>query len=92
MRLAIINLTGGRMSEGYQKYLRNIIPVIASNLAVEAVLCAYPPSITVKDWFKPLSNVKFVTCQPYRFLNHKHDTELHKQLNRFSPDVIYSPI
>lgn len=91
MRISLINLTAGGMSGGYRKYLRNVIPRMASNPAVEALLCASPPSINVKDWFEPLSNVEFVNCKPFRFICHSSHQELKQSLERFSPDVIYLP-
>ena len=80
------------MSGGYSRYLRNIIPRVASNPAIEAVLCASPKSPNVQDWFKPISNVDFVTCQPFRPLRRSSDSQLHMHLERFSPDVIFVPV
>jgi len=92
MRISIINLTGGGMSGGYKKYLRNVIPRMAANSVVESLLCASPQSLNVKDWFdEPLSNVEFVNCKPFRFMCHNSDQELRQHLKKFSPDVIYSP-
>lgn len=91
MKIAIVNITGGGMSGGYKKYLRNIIPRMASNPAVQGLLCASPPSINVRDWFEPLSNVEFVNCKPYRFLGHSTDLELNQRLQEFSPDVVFVP-
>ena len=80
------------MSGGYRKYLCNVIPRMAANPVVEALLCASPQSLNVKDWFdEPLSNVEFVNCKPFRFMRHNSDQELKQCLERFSPDVIYSP-
>ena len=91
MRIAIINLTGGGMSGGYRKYLRNIIPKMAKNRAVGALLCASPPPLHVHDWFELIPNVEFINCQPFRFVSHGRDFELYKKLNSFSPDVIFVP-
>jgi glycosyltransferase involved in cell wall biosynthesis len=92
MRIAILNLTAGGMSGGYKKYLHNIIPRVASNPAVEALLCASPPSLNVQAWFEPLSNVAFVNCKPFRFMHHSPDPELKHHLEKFSPDVIFVPL
>lgn len=80
------------MSGGYRKYLRNVIPRMAANPVVEALLSASPESLNVQDWFdEPFSNVEFVNCKPFRFMRHNSDQELKQHLEKFSPDVIYSP-
>ena len=66
MRVAVVNLTGGRMSSGYTKYLRNVLPRMASNPVVEAVFCASPQALNIQDCFKPISNVDFETCQSFK--------------------------
>ena len=80
------------MSGGYRKYLRNIIPCMASNPAVEALLCASPESLNVHDWFDPISNVSFVGCRPFRLLHYSSDSQLRGYLERFLPDVIFVPV
>lgn len=92
MRVAIINLTGGGMSGGYCNYLRNVIPRMAVHNDVEAILCSSPESIGVQDWFDPMLNIRFVDCKPYRFLFSRRDVALLKELERFSPDVIFMPV
>lgn len=51
MRVAILNLTGGGISGGYRKYLQNVIPRMAKDLAIEEILCASPSSIDIQSWF-----------------------------------------
>jgi len=65
MRVAIINLTGGGMSEGYRKYLRNVLSRMARHNDVEAILCASPESIDVQSWVNSMPNVRFVSCKPF---------------------------
>jgi len=89
MKIAIINITGGGMSGGYRKYLQNVLPRIAAHPDVEAILCATPDSIGVSDWFDPMPNVRFVSCKPFRFLH--YDAKLLRELEKFSPDVIFVP-
>ena len=92
MRVAVVNLTGGGMSGGYQKYLCNVLPRMAKHEDVEAILCASPESIGVQDWFDPMPNVGFVSCKPFRFLFSRPDVALWERLERFSPDVIFVPV
>ena len=92
MKVAIINITGGGMSEGYRKYLRNIIPRMAKHDDVEAVLCASPEPLKVQDWFDPLPDVRFVNCKSFRFLFSYRDDDLLRELEKFSPDVIFVPM
>lgn len=92
MKIAIVNLTGGGMSGGYQKYLQNIIPRIATNPAVEAILCASPESLNVQNWFDQFHNVGFISCRPFHFLQSGLDSDLKQYLEDFLPDVIFLPI
>ena len=92
MKIAIINKTAGGMSGGYRKYLFNIIPRLASNLNVESILCASPKSLKIHELLGELPNVKFINCQPFRFLHHKIEPELENYLEKFSPDIIFIPL
>ena len=94
MRVAIINITGGGMSGGYRKYLCNMIPRIAANSGVEALICASPKSLNVQNWFEQiqLPKVKFVNCRAFQFLHPFHDSELSQHIEEFSPDVIFVPV
>ncbi len=92
MRIAVVNLTAGGMSGGYRKYLCNVLPRMAKHHDVEATLCATPKPLGVADWFDPMPNVRFVSCKPFRFLFWHHDVELLRELERFSPDVIFVPV
>ena len=92
MKIAIINLTGGGISGGYRKYLRNVIPRMASLSDIEAILCASPKSINVQDWFGFLPRVNFIACKPFNFLYYTPEQELKKALEMFSPDIIFIPV
>ena len=92
MRIAIINLTGGGMSGGYKKYMRNVIPRMAINPDIESILCASPSSIDIQSWFSFLPKVNFIFCKPFNFINYVPERELKKALKMFSPDVIFIPV
>lgn len=92
MRIAIVNVTGGGMSGGYRKYLRNVIPRMARHDEVESILCATPESLNIQDWFDVTTNVRFVDCKPFRFLSPVHDHKLLEELDAFSPNVILVPV
>jgi len=92
MKIAIINLTGGGMSGGYKKYMRNVIPRMAINLDIESILCATPSSIDIQSWFSFLPKVKFITCKPFKWMYYRPDDDLKKSLKEFSPDVIFIPV
>ena len=92
MKIAVINLTGGGISGGYRKYLLNIIPRLSADVNVESLLCVSPESLNADKLFKPISNVKFANCQPFRILHNSADLQLHMCLEEFSPDVIFVPI
>ena len=92
MRIAIINLTGGGMSGGYKKYMRNVIPRMAINPDIESILCAAPSSIDIQSWFSFLPKVKFITCKPFKWMYYTLDDDLKKSLKEFFPDVIFIPV
>jgi len=92
MRVAIVNLTGGRIGGGYRKYLMNIMPRLASHPAVESMLCASPYGLNVQDWFDGLQNVNFIGCHPFQFMRHRPDPELSDNLKNYRPDVVFIPL
>jgi len=94
MRLAIINLTGGGFSEGYKKYLKNMLPRLAEHSDVEALLCVSPEGNDVSSWFETPPAAKYCTCNPLtlRHLAPKPDKKLEECLQRFEPDIIFMPV
>ena len=80
------------MSGGYRKYLLNVIPRLAANDDVEEMLCAAPESLNVHEWFDLDANVRFVTCNSFRFLSPFLDLTLLHELESFSPNVIFIPV
>jgi glycosyltransferase involved in cell wall biosynthesis len=92
LKVAIINITGGGMSGGYKKYMRNVIPRMAINPDIESILCATPSSIDIQSWFSFLPKVKFITCKPFKWMYYRPDDDLKKSLKEFSPDVIFIPV
>jgi glycosyltransferase involved in cell wall biosynthesis len=91
MRLAIVNLTGGDMSEGYKKYLKNMLPLLSSHSEIEAILCASPKNISINKPFNKLEKVKYTYCNPFSFLG-RSDTLLFSDLEAFQPEVIFIPM
>lgn len=92
MKIAIINLTGGGMSGGYQKYLENVLPRMAINDNIEEILCAAPLTVDIQSWFSFLPKVNFITCKPFNFIYYSPEHELKKALETFSPDIIFIPV
>ena len=92
MRLAVINSTGGGISGGYRNYLTNILPHLADNVRVEALLCVSPASLRVQEWLPLNTKIQFAECPPYRPFSRKFVNGLHKSLSLFKPDVIFVPI
>lgn len=91
MRIAIINITGGRISGGYRKYLLNTIPRMAQHSEVEALLCFSPESLNIESWFGTLKNVQFKNCLPFRVLRFDINRNLKRPLEKFRPDVLFIP-
>jgi len=92
MKVAILNLTGSGISGGYKKYLQNILPLLAADARVAAVLCASPAGFRIEEWAAGHEKLKFTECRPFRFLRHRPDAALEKELSAFAPDVIFVPI
>jgi glycosyltransferase involved in cell wall biosynthesis len=80
------------MSDGYRKFLKNIIPRIARHSDVEALLCAAPQFVNIQSWIDKLPHVEIVNCMPFRPFRYTADSKLYNELNNFSPDVIFIPV
>ena len=92
MRVAILNLTGSGISGGYKKYLQSVLPLFAEDPRIAAVLCASPRAFNIEEWVPAHAKLRFVECRPFRFLRHRPDAELEKELAAFAPDVIFVPV
>ena len=92
MRVAILNLTGSGISGGYKKYLQNLLPLFAGDPRITAVLCASPCAFKIEEWVPAHAKIRFVECRPFRFLRHRPDAGLEKDLVAFAPDVIFVPV
>lgn len=94
MRIAIVNLTGGGLSGGYRKYLKNILPRFDIHEDVDAILCLSPEGIDVSSWFDGLKKVDFDYCEPLNvasaasFSNRK----ISRRLRNYSPDIVFVPM
>jgi glycosyltransferase involved in cell wall biosynthesis len=91
MKIAVLNITGGGMSGGYQKYLQNIIPRMAGHPDVEAILCTFPKSFNSQGWFDSLKNVEFAHSSPTQSLHNGIGYNLKQTLKKFHPDVLFIP-
>jgi glycosyltransferase involved in cell wall biosynthesis len=92
MKIAVLNLTGSGISGGYKRYLQHMLPLMAADPRVGEVLCASPRTFNIREWIVPQPKLRMVECQPFRFLRHKPDPELERELAAFTPDVIFIPV
>lgn len=91
MRIAVVNITAGGMSEGYKKYLCNTLPHISDHSEVDAILCLGPSSLNMSDWFEKKPNLYFGNCSSFRILRPSVNVDLRRHLDDFSPDIIFVP-
>lgn len=95
MRIAIVNVTGGGLSGGYKKYLMNLVPRLVAHPEVDALLCAAPDSVGMRDLIPSHPKITFVSSKPYRFVHNfvlsRPDRELLDGINAFFPDVVFIP-
>lgn len=82
MRVAIVNLTRGDLSYGYQKYLKELVPLLHQHPRITELVVFVPPKFT--------SLAGGIQCHPCL------DTaagrrNLKEALLKFSPDVIFCP-
>ncbi len=92
MRVAIINLTGGGISGGYEVYLRNVLPRLAAHPRVEQVLCASPATLGVSHLCPAGPKLRHIPCAPFRVYRRTWDSQLAQALAAFQPDVIFMPL
>ena len=79
------------MSGGYRKHLKTLLSQLTSSDDIECVFCASPEKLYVSKWIKPTEKIQYEHCKPYKLFS-KRDVELHRQLDRFKPDVIFVPL
>ena len=94
MRLAIVNLTGGGLSGGYKKYLKNMLPRLAEHNDVDALLCVSPEGNDISAWFKKQQVVDYCSCSHLTLshLAYIPDRKMAEHLKQFSPDIIFLPV
>ncbi len=95
MRLAIVNLTGGGLSGGYRKYLKNMLPRLTRHKDVEALLCLIPEgSSDISSWLTDVPDADYSFCSPItvKHLVHIPDRNMAACIDRFAPDVIFMPV
>jgi glycosyltransferase involved in cell wall biosynthesis len=94
MKIAIVNLTGGGLSGGYRKYLKNMLPRLANHNAVSALLCISPEGNDVGAWFHEKIAVEYGACSPLApsHFAHNPDRKMADCLMKFSPDMIFLPV
>lgn len=91
MKLAILNLTGGGISGGYQNYLQNILPRLTADRRIESVLCVSPASLGVEALVPANDKIRFANCAPFRPFRNGVDAETERLLSSYGPDVIFVP-
>jgi glycosyltransferase involved in cell wall biosynthesis len=85
MRVAIVNLTGGRLSWGYIKYLENIIPSIRRHHEIADLLIGVPKGVTLHA-LRALDPQSVITLDAGVL-----DRGLKRRIIDWAPDVIFFP-
>jgi len=80
------------MSDGYRKYLQNVIPRVSRHPDVQSILCAAPASISLDKEVERLPNVQFLYCQSLKLFPKNNDIVLNASLGKLDPDVVYVPV
>ncbi|MDD5595593.1 MAG: glycosyltransferase family 1 protein [Candidatus Omnitrophica bacterium] len=91
MKIAILNITAGGMSDGYRKYLLNVIPRLARHKKVEALFVGIPETIDFSIRQNNLHNISWVKIKPSVSFKYNLTVDLRKELSEFAPDVIFIP-
>lgn len=85
MRLAIVNLTGGGLSGGYWKYLRNIVPLLAKDVRVTDMKIFLPAGNNDLS----LGNIAIQSIPLYNAL--RKVSWLKSEMAKWKPDVVFIP-
>jgi glycosyltransferase involved in cell wall biosynthesis len=91
VRVAMLNITAGGLSQGYEKYLQHIIPRLASHPKVSALLVGIPETKDVSAW---LEKYPFLKCIPLKtpvFPWQDIGKWARREVTFFNPDVIFIP-
>ncbi len=86
MRIAVLNLTSGGLSGGYRKYLREVVPRLASAAGVDAVTVLAPAMA------RGLHGMNGAAVSEWPAMNAlKRGSWIKKELRAFAPDVVFIP-
>lgn len=91
MRISILNKTAGGISEGYRKYLENIIFRMASHPEISALLVGMPDTIDISEWQKKFPSVYWLSMKSNLLSFFGLDREAKKKVTTFSPSVVFIP-
>src|SRR3989338_3365820 len=91
MRLAVLNITSGGMSGGYDKYLQNIIPRFVSHPGISSLLVVMPHTIGFSNWKINHCKIQWLSMLPKRLPFLEIEGKIKKELKKFNPDVIFIP-
>lgn len=91
MRLAIINITGGGISGGYFKYLKNILPRLSGHNEIKSILCAIPETIDIREELTGNQKISLINYTPKK-ISSDIERQLSSSLKNFDPNVLFVPV
>ena len=90
MRVAILNITAGGLSEGYKKYINEIVPLLVSHPKVDALLIAVPETRELYHLQTRFERVTWINYVPSRFFK-LLPNDVSTNISSFNPDVVFIP-
>jgi len=91
MRIALLNITSGGISRGYQKYLMEIIPRIANHKKVNGLLVGLPDTVNFPKGQKKFHLIKWLEMKPMKWSISGIHYESEKKIKSFAPDIVFIP-
>lgn len=91
MKIAIVNITSGGMSDGYKKFLINSIPRISNHSLVTEMYIVIPEDVNLSIPRYQDDKIRWATFSHSWLSRSRKNRKIIKSIEAFSPDVIFVP-
>lgn len=85
MRVAMLNLTAGRLSGGYRKYLQHVVPPLRAERAISELVVVVPPG---HEQYSGVGNDAWTWRDGEHLLGYR---SLRQRVRAWKPDVVFIP-
>ncbi|MCP4370331.1 MAG: glycosyltransferase family 4 protein [Deltaproteobacteria bacterium] len=91
MKVALLNITSGRLSEGYRTYLKHILPRMFSHPQISDLLVGMPEAIDMYEWEQKFPSAQWIKFKTSILSSSGIRDDIKERIIMFSPEVIFIP-